>query len=185
MKVYIIEFLADNSIISQTITSVTKRPYSHSGMFIDHYFCELDPKDKGAHYHMISYPTIKKFLKNNPDAERTHAFKIPHDFSTNDVAQGLKWWHEHQKKNAIYGFSKLFTFLWTIKLHKFYYWYYQKYGTPYRPIISYSSHVCSVACDVCVKTSMNFDIFPELDERIIYPGMYAKKYYNYKVTSKT
>ena len=185
MRVYIIEYRKDKSIISKIISFVTGQKYSHSAMFINKIFCELDATNeyKGQpDFHIKEYKSIKDFLKNNPEKDRTEAYYIPKQFSKKQSENVIKWWKDKQNSKKIYGYSKLFSFLWLAPLRPFMRWYYRQNGKPYSPKSSSNkTYVCSVAVDICCKECLNYDCFPMFDERVTYPGLFAKWYKDYKV----
>ncbi len=187
MKVYIIEYLSENTWISKIISKVTGQKYSHTAMLMDRTFCELDATNaykREPDYHLKRYLGIKDFLKTNPEKDRTEAFEVPYNFKTEDVKKGIEWWHRKQKVKKWYGYTKLISFLWLKPLRPFMHRYYKKRGKPYSPkTSSRKSDVCSVAVDKVLKI-MGYDIFPEYVERTTYPGLFAEKLKQFKVSIK-
>jgi len=186
MNVYFIEYRTDKSLISKIISFVTGQKYSHSAMFINGTWCELDATNeyKGEpDFHTKRYRNIIEFLKKNPDKDRTEAYMIPKNFAKKRCDNAIKWWQEKQNIKKVYGYTKLLSFLWLAPLRPFMRWYYRKTGKPYTPkSTSKKTFVCSVAVDVCCKKNLNYDAFPMFDERTTYPGLFAKWYVDYKVS---
>ncbi len=153
-------------------------------MFINDTWCELDAFDeyKGeADYHIVKYKGIKDFLKNNPESKRTEAYEIPVNFTQAQCNKGIKWWRIRQNRKDNYGIARLFSFIWSIPMRGFMHRYYLKHKKPY-PILAgiKNDDVCSVAVDKALRY-MNYDMFPEFDEHVTYPGLYAEKLKGYKV----
>jgi hypothetical protein len=120
-------------------------------------------------------------LQTNPEKDRTHAFRVPFDFTEKQIRKGLKWWKKKEDSKKWYGYTKLLTFLWLVPMRPFMKKYYEKKGRPYTPKINFKkSEVCSVAVDRCLK-HMGYDMFPEFDERVTWPGLFAEKLKKHKV----
>lgn len=183
MKVYILEYVKDKSIFSWITTFFTKVKYSHTAMFMDGWFCELDAFDvyKGEpDYHMYKWINIKNFLTESQERNRIEAYEIPYKFTKMQIEQGLSWWRCRMADKKVYGYSKLLSFIWLVPLRPFLRRYYRKHSKPYNiKTSSTKNDVCSIAVDKCLL-SMCYDIFPEFDERSTYPGLYAKKLKDHK-----
>jgi hypothetical protein len=179
-----VEFLRDNSLISAIISAISGQKYTHSGMFMNNYFFELDAvnayKDE-PDYHCKKYPNLISFQVGNPEAYRTELYEVPFDFTEAQIKKGFKWWQKREKCGKIYGYGKLLSFLIYIPFRPVMRWWYRKKGKPYKPhFSSKKTDVCSVAVDKCLK-HMGYDIFPEFVEHVSFPGLFARKLKKYKI----
>jgi hypothetical protein len=181
VKCYVIEFKKTRNILSQITTFITKQNYSHTGMFFDKHYYELDAWDSYKNepdYQIKLYKGIKDYLAVNPDKKVTEAFELPHDFKYDDIEKGHKWWISRKDKK--YGFGRLFSFLWIVPLRPFFMRRYIVTGKSFKPFLELKGDVCSIAVDKCLK-EMGFDAFPEFNERVTYPGLFASKFFKYMV----
>ena len=189
MNIYIIEYLKSTSLISKVISFISGMKYSHSAMFIEFdnnrgYFAELDATDAYPNepdYHIVEHPySIRDWLLSNDENERTEAYKIPFNFSIEEISLAIKWWSDRQMKKVKYGYTKLPMFLWLIRMRPFMQWYYRAHKHPYKLELDTKNDVCSIAVDECLMY-IGYDAFPEFTERCTYPGLFAEKFKNEKV----
>ena len=191
MNVYIIEFRRDiKSFISNAIHFFDKSDYTHSGIFIDRYFCELDATDDykdEPDYHITSYGDVANFLNTNPNRDRTEAYGVPHDFSDSQI--GIDWWLGKESRNIKYGYDKLLRFIYLSNSTFFLKAYYKAKGHPYHPIgDSDNDNVCSEAVGLCLKRMgwwiSDYDKrYDYLLPETVYPGLYAECLKDFRYTS--
>lgn len=179
-KVYIIEHKSGSGL-GKIITFFTGKKYSHTTMFIDGIHCDLALRKNGKDYLMTKYDNI--FLLKNEYGNKIDIFQIPHIFDIVEIQKMLNWWKNRELKS--YGILKLSSMIFSKWIVSFSRWYYRQIGKPYKikMIDVKSQDVCSIAVDECLKKG-GYDIFPELSERIVYPGLFAEKLKKYKFTKK-
>jgi hypothetical protein len=179
--VYILEFKADTSPISKIIRAITGEPYSHTEMMINEYQCALQPLEKlpGENdYHVRKFKNVHELLRKD---KRIDAFGVPHKFSNEDVARMLKFWTDRAGMNKEYGYEKLVALPFVKIGIRMMRRYYRRTGKPYPLKCGFwKADVCSTAVDHCLKIGW-CDLFPELSERVPYPGLFARKLADYKV----
>jgi hypothetical protein len=194
MIVYTIEY-KNKGILGGIIGWFTKQSYSHTAGFIDNVWVELDATNeytKEPDYHTKQYKNIQDFLKNNPDKDRTVAFKIPYNFTSDECNAGIGFFRHHEKLDTPYGYKKLFRFIYLSKSTLFLKLYYKIKKRPYVPIGDKDGRdVCSEAWGIVLKKYMNW-WFDKLDKKYAYlspettyPGMYAKILKKYRVEIKS
>lgn len=176
-RVYIVEFLEKKS--KRLVSLFTGLKYYHTGMIIDvksysnivnSYYCDLSPRKNEPDYLMI--PINKhEFIKR--EKGKANIFIIPKYFTNQMSFEMLDWWRERANKN--YSYKKLLNMTNTKWLLRFSRWYYRMKGKPYKPIMDKKGDVCSIAVDMCCKEAGAYDLFPELSERVVPPGLFAKK----------
>lgn len=147
MDVFCLSYKAEKgNFVSDIISRWTGDSITHTAGFTDGYFFELDGTNKDTHYKVEKYGTLKKFLSKNPEAERIIAHKIPYDFDSAKIVDGLNFFLERQKDDTKYGYSKLLRFLYLSKIDSFLKNYYIIKGKPYVPTGDRDGYdVCSEA----------------------------------------
>jgi hypothetical protein len=179
--IYILEHKGSTSPISKLLKVFTNEKYSHTAMMIADMFCELSPIDKREgenDYHVRKYKNVYEVLREMPEYD---AFGVPHKFSTKDIREMLNFWTTRAASAMEYGYEKLAFLPWARIGVKMMRRYYRRTGRPYKMKMGmWKPDVCSTAVDKCLKVG-GYDIFPELSERVVYPGLYAKKLKDYKV----
>lgn len=197
MKVYIVEFLKEGSWISNIISKVTGSNYSHSGMFFNNIFYELDAtegkeykgKGKEPDYHSYAYANLHDYMTNNLKKERTHIFEVPFDFEQKRMVDALIYFEGLKKKR--YGYTKLLRFIclsnftWFLKI------YYKICKKPYKPIgDTDKTNVCSEFVGIMLK-KMGWILgnynkkYTYLSPETTYPGLYAKILKDHRHYAKT
>lgn len=173
-KIYIVEWKANNNIVSKIINSVTNTGYTHTGMIIQsdnlYYYADLAGVRKKA-YKLNAIDSIENYYMLNKN--KTKIKIIPKRFTMLETYNILGWW---KNKTTGYGYLKILSFLAyepllaVAKLH------YKMTGKVFKPILgNVIKHeiVCSGAVDKCLKEAGKYDSFPELDEDLIVPGKWA------------
>ncbi len=158
----------------------TGQKYTHTEMVIVQKNYGLT--DKG--YHAEPIKSLKQWL-GQPGHEKVEAFNVPVNFAPKQIKAGKAWWKARIKEGKGYGFFKLATMALTSPLVGLYRSIFRRTGKPHKPFLDIfdQQDVCSVAVDQCLK-AMGYDCFPELSERVIPPGYFAKKFKRYKFNLK-
>lgn len=176
-RIYIVEFLEKKK--KRMISFFTGLKYYHTGMIIEHankkeyktyYFCDLSIKKNESDY-AVKEITFYKFC--NEYKNIVDIFLIPKYFTNLHCEDMLNWWQDRKEKK--YSIQKLVSMANTKWILKFSRWYYRMKGEPYSLKIDKPGDVCSVAVDMCLKEAGNYDLFPEFSERIVPPGLFAKR----------
>ena len=185
MKIYVIEYKKDDSLRSKLISFFTGSKYTHTAMYMQvtkdvGYHLELSPSRDGnifkqilTDYHTKKYKNLKTFYSKSPDP--IDVFEVPFTFKNANASKVLKWWKKHEGKT--YGYGRLILGAVAFPLFKFMECYVKLFKKPFPQglIFDKGKNVCSTAVDECLKTTLNYDIFPEYPERVAYPGLFAKK----------
>ena len=186
-KVLVAEFKSFKFNPFQKVTAFfTGRKYYHSGMVIvdddNVWFADLamGRGDDGDYQIIDTKTTLENFI-NKEGPKGVDFFEVPKKFTDKQIEKMIKWWTRRHDLKKKYGLNKLTTFPLLAKMQPFYYWYYRQNKRPYIPKADIPNQdVCSVAVDQCLKLC-GFDVFPELSERVVYPGMFAERLKKYKV----
>lgn len=185
MKIYILEYKKKG--IGRIISFFTRMKYSHTEILIQigepslFLLCGLSYRPKKPDYKIkrLIIPDIIKYsmgIKNKIDV-----FKIPVRFSIDQITKAVSYWRRCKKDKKVYGFAKLILFPINLLFMPFYRYYYKLKKIPYSPEIDIpNQEVCSTIVDMSIKKA-GYDVFPELSERLAYPGLFAKKLKEYKV----
>jgi len=172
-KVYILEFKSDNPF-AIFISWLTGK-YVHTEIFTEDKFDKINFGLTDKNYHEVHWPNIKNYLKKNP---RVDAFKLPIKPSDEQMEKLKGWWRKKIRLKESYGFLNLISFLWK---GPYRIWCVQT-GRPYRLKDIDKKLGCSIAVDMSVLETIDFDMFPNFPERATYPGLFAKKFWKYKLT---
>lgn len=167
-------------VLSNFTADYTGTGYCHTSMILYYSNKRLFHCEENAFHNPPSYAEcfgdLKSFKSKN---ENCRLFLIDKTFSENEMSNMLNYWHNVYN----YGFIKLVSMLITVKLNPFYKWYFKKTGKEFKPFLGNiikSEKVCSGRVEECLNISGNYDSFPEMDDDIIYPGLWAYKYPQYK-----
>ena len=174
--VYIIEFKNDpKSWVSKLIGKFTKQDYSHTGIFFHNTFYDVTFTGKINGYNaQRGWSSIKDYLKNNVSKHRTVAYKLPKRFPLYKVLDLKAWWEDKVDKKVPYGFLSLFLMIFRIPLRGLMLRYYLKHKKPFPPVIKLGTDTCTMAVDTSIKEELDYDCFPKVNERVVFPGLYAE-----------
>lgn len=189
-KVYIIEYIA-KGFLRKFIRFVTNKKYIHTSMFIDSYHCDLSPgiieKKLSKFDYRVEYISnsltglVKDLVERNKTVD---IFEVPHNFTITELKNMISWWKSRNNSNKKYGFRKLFVILFNVIYFRILKYFSRWNKKPYKLFWDViNEDVCSIAVDECLREAGNYDILPEYNERLTYPGLFAEKLKKYKVCS--
>lgn len=182
MKVYIAEFrpydLKTTPFFWKLVLDIVGTNYYHTGMVIGNRYFEA--YDKG--YRELKFTSFEQLNKdrgqsqNPPDA--IDFVLIPKEFSQEEIDIGIKYWQESIDKHLKFGFIRFAQ----LAFSKLFRWVSENYYKKTGKVLIYARtdaeknvRVCSSSCGYALS-KMGFDPFPELDETIVVPGWFAKKF---------
>lgn len=168
-------------ILSNAINSIIKTGYTHTAMLIhkgsELYFAELDGmKNPDYQIHNLGNTTVSQWKSDNKEYD---IFKVPYSFTGHYLINMILWWNEKHKWN--YGYLKLASFIFLAPFMPLIRSNYKKNGKIYKPFlgnVAKKEMVCSVAVSKCITEAGGFDICPDLDDDVIYPGVLGQRIKN-------
>ena len=174
-NVFILEY-KNNSWISNIIKKITGTPYSHTAMYIEDTFYELN--GMGVNYRKEE-STIDRYIA----ADKIDVFAIDYIFNKKQIKKMKSWWDKNIELKKEYGYETLLLMLVRVPMRQLMRWYFVKRRKPFPIKLFRNEDVCSAAVDKCLKEG-GCDIFPEFQEAgTSYPGLYASKLKNNKIIS--
>ena len=180
-RVLVVEFRPLPGNISGELTAfVTQEKYSHTGIVIDDCYYEMDGRFTNAYcrYKFYSIDDLRRTRSKKTGDYELEFYTLPSEPDDFQVSLIKHWWEEKITGTKPYfGWGLFFGFLFSIPLKKFYYWYRIKTGIKLKNIARYFQNNYDV-CSVAVADSLKFgqyDIFPDEDPSMNYPGKFANK----------
>lgn len=174
-KLYIIEHKYKEDTVSKwarSITLFTRNNVYHDAFLIEDYlgawYFNFNIKDN---YTIKRYRSLKSYIRNT---DRVVDYEpLPVEVSREQIDKIFDWWSD--KKRPPFSKRK-FIFAGLRMLFMPLIWHYYKVmGKPYKPWMDAPKRdYCSTAVDKCIKECLGFDIIPELNENIPYPGLIIK-----------
>lgn len=169
-RVRILEYKPDD-FMGEIICLYTGTKHSHTEIIIDD---TLYSVGRG-----ITKPFFFKERVELADIKYDRPFDtVPVDgFSDEQINRMVEWCDNECRVKRLYGFLKLLTYAVTVPLMPLYRLYYKMTGKVWRPItevILKNSRTCAETVDRVLKIGGK-DIFKEIPEAVVYPGMFYIK----------
>lgn len=150
------------------ITTFTKNKFFHTSLFIYrddnvdiHLNYDIQNNNTLTYYHNLIH-----YKRGKP--ETIVCERIPVDVTRDQVIKIIKWWRAQKP----YSKRKALIFVLRSFYMPFFRWYFRLTGKPYKSWIDVPlQNYCTTLSDKCPKECLNYDIIPELNEDIPYPGM--------------
>ena len=171
-KLYIIEHKYKEGTISRwakLLTFFTRNNYYHTAFLIEErlgraIFFNFNIKENQT---TKLYFSLQDYFKNT---NRIIDYELlPFDITSYQVNKIIDWWGKQK-----YPFSKRKTIFAALRrIFMPLIWHYYKWkGKPYKPWMDAPERdYCTTITDKCIKQCIGYDVIPELNENIAYPGL--------------
>jgi len=182
MKIFVAEFrpydLKDTPFFWKLVLEINGTGYYHSGVLLGNRYFEM--WEKG--YRELPFSSFEQLIKDRGLSQKppdTIDFvEIPKEFTEEEIDGSIKWWTDKIKPGMFFGYLRFLELMFS----KIFRWVSENYYKKTGKVLIYakteaekSVRICSSAVDESIKIA-GFDCFPEYDETIVVPGMFAKKF---------
>jgi hypothetical protein len=183
MNVYIAEFrpydLKTTPFFWKLVLDVLGTGFYHTGVLIGNRYFEMFEKG----YREIPFTSFEQLNKDRGQAQKPpdaiDFVELPREFTKEELDKMIKWWTDKMKPGMFFGYIRFAELAFSKIFRKLSEWYYKKTGKVLifaRTDAEKTVRVCSSAVAECLKESIGYDLFPELDETIVVPGWFANKF---------